>query len=339
MVFVTGGSGLLGSHLIAFLLQSGEDRIVALKRSSSDLFWFKRILGLYGIEESQLIDKLRWVDGDLMDFALLDEWIQKDMEVYHAAGLVSFQKGMEEELWNANVQATSDLIDICVKKQVRKFCHVSSIAALGRAEAGETTITENSYRTTTKGSSFYSATKYEAEMEVWRGIAEGLHAVIVNPSVILGEGDFSKGSNELIRTVYKGLKFFTRGVNGYVDVRDVVRAMYLLMKSEQSSERFLLSAENWSYEQLFKTIAKYLKVKGPKYYANPFMGAIAWRLLAIYGFVSGHQPMITRDTARNAKAIFHYDASKIKERLDFSFTSLEETLIRSCALFLKVEQD
>jgi dihydroflavonol-4-reductase len=261
--------------------------------------------------------------------------LEENIEVYHTAGLVSFQPEDRDEVSRTNAQATSHLVDACIKKRVKKLVFVSSIAALGRAEAGKEAITEQDYRNSAKGTSAYSSSKYEAELQVWRGMAEGLNAVIVNPSIILGEGDWSKGSSELISTVYRGLKFFTRGVNGYVDVKDVGKAMVLLMKSDIQGERFLVSAENWSYEKLFKTIAQNLQVKGPRLYASPILGSFAWRLLWFVSLFSRKTPIITKDTARNAKSHYRYNSEKIRHAVGMEFKAMDETIQRVCAQFLK----
>jgi nucleoside-diphosphate-sugar epimerase len=248
--------------------------------------------------------------------------------------MVSFHPKDKDILRFVNVMGTANMVNACLKVGVRKFCHVSSIAALGRSES-DSPVSETDYRTNSKGSSAYSASKYEAELEVWRGGAEGLEVVIVNPSVIIGEGYWDRGSSKLITTVHRGLKFFTRGVNGYVDADDVAKAMIVLMKSDLSGARFILSSEDWSYEKLFKTVAKNLGVVGPSLYASPFMGEIAWRLLALISFFSKNQPLITRDTARNAKSIFRYDASKIINEIGFEFLPIEDSIAIACAEFKK----
>ena len=189
-----------------------------------------------------LFRKIQWVEGDILDFYLLDEIIQQHKEVYHAAAFVSFHKADHTQIMNVNVQGTINVVQACIKNNAR-LVYVSSISALGRGTGTELS-TEDNYRNNTFKSSVYSESKYLAEQEVWRGMAEGLNAVIVNPSVILGSGDWSKSSTQLFKTVSNGLKFYTNGSNGYVDVRDVVEIMHQLMKSEIHSERFIVSAEN-----------------------------------------------------------------------------------------------
>lgn len=342
MIFVTGGSGMVGSRLLANLVSDNKyEKILALKRKNSDLSLVENIFKSRFSNPDELLNKIQWVEGDLENFFEIEDVIEPLSDVYHVAALVSFQPADNEKLYQINLEGTRNLVDICLRKSVRKFCFVSSIAALGRGE-NDSIVDETVFRTSSKGSSVYSATKFESEMEVWRGIAEGLNAVIVNPSVILGSGLWNKGSSELINTVYKGLKFYTKGINGYVDADDVAKAMILLMESSKTGERYVLSAENWSYEKLFKTIAKYLKVKGPAYYANPLMGEIAWRLLWIFSLFTKKQPIITKATARNAKAVYQYSSEKIKNDMGFEFTTIENSIKTACKYYLmdlKIEEE
>lgn len=334
MIFVTGGSGMVGSRLLAKLLKEPENEIIALKRLSSDLSLTKKTINNQYSNPEEQFARIQWVDGSLEDINFLEDIISNGADVYHAAAMVSFNPKDNQALRTTNIEGTANLVNACIKVGVRKFCHVSSIAALGRGEVYRP-VTETDYRTSSKGTSVYSATKFEAELEVWRGMAEGLNAVIINPSVIIGHGFWDKGSSELITTVYKGLKFFTRGINGYVDADDVAEAMIQLMKSDISDERFILSSEDWSYENLFKSIAKNLNVKGPTLYASPFLGEIAWRILSVISIFTRKQPLITKATAKNAKAIFRYDSSKIKDRIGFEFIPIEKSIASTCERFLE----
>lgn len=339
MIFVTGGTGLVGSRLLANLIIDSSSEIIALKRSHSDLSLVKKTFSSRFQNHEELFSKIRWVNGDIEDFFQIEDLLEPGCEVYHTAAMVSFQPNQKSQLMRINVDATANLVDACLRKSVKKLCYVSSIAALGRSSNASEAITELDYRSSAKGSSDYSASKYNAETEVWRGIAEGLNAVIINPSVIIGAGNWSSGSSELITTVYRGLKFYTNGINGYVDVDDVARALILLMKSDVSAQRYILSAENWTYEKLFKTIATKLNVKGPKLYASPVLGSIAWRLLAVISFFSGKTPLITKDTARNAKAVFRYSSKKFIDETDFIFKPIELAIEDACRQFKIDNQD
>ena len=332
MIVVTGGTGLVGAQLISDLLVAGHE-VKAIKRQSSSLKLFDNVLENQATDAVALRKKLQWVDADILDYFTLKEEIKSGDMVFHCAAMVSFDKKDREELMNVNVEGTRIIVSICQQNGVKKLCHVSSIAAIGRGES-KGYCNENHHVSTLKGKSNYSISKYEAEQIVWRGIAEGLDAVIVNPSVILGSGDWSKGSSKLFQTVDNGLKFYTNGTNGYVDVKDVSRAMIQLMFSEISGQRFILNAGNITYKQLFTLIANGLNKKPPPFLAGKFLSAVSWISLGAISFFTGKRPLITRETAKSANSHYFYDASKISNAISFSFTSLDETIERVSADYL-----
>lgn len=337
MIFVTGGTGLLGSHLLLELTSSGS-KVKAIKRNQSDLDGVKRIFAAYGSSNQTLYNAIEWVDADLLDYYSLTEALHGVTEVYHCAAMVSFHPNDKEQMLKINVEGTSNLVNACLESDVKKFCHVSSIAALGRSE-NSNSIDESVIWKSSKRNSVYSLSKYGAEREVWRGIAEGLNAVIVNPSVILGPGRWHTGSSELFTLVWKGLRFYTKGINGYVDVRDVARVMITVMNKELFGERYVVSTENLSYEQLFYEIATNLGKKPPSIHVNPFMGQLAWRFFAIKGLFSSKKPAITRETARSANNTYFYSSKKLQEATGFGFISIKQSISDISAIFLQEKQN
>ena len=329
MIFVTGGTGLLGGQLL-FDLASANEKVMALHRPSSDFTFYDRLF----LKNPALKEKIKWVEGDINSIDSLSQLIPEGADVYHCAGLVSFDPRDSELLYLINIEGTANLVNVCLDKTIRKLIHVSSVGALGRNTAEDLVITENSHWQTSKENSDYSISKYGAEREVWRGIAEGLNAVIVNPSVIIGAGNWSQGSSKLIKQVWDGLKFYTNGVSGFVDVKDVSKIMMQLMQSEITAERFILSSENISYKNLFEMIATALNKKPPSYYASLWMGEIAWRMEALGNYLFHHKPLITKYTAITAHKIYNYSASKITRTLNFKFIPVEETVKRVCAEFV-----
>ena len=323
----------MGSHLIFDLLQKGE-QVRALKRSGSKLNVIERVFRFYSERADDLLQKIEWIEGDILDFFLLDEIIREDEDVYHAAAFVSFAPEDHDLIRQINTDGTRNIVNACLRNKARKLCYVSSIAALGRGQDGRPT-SEEDYRDSTYKSSVYSQSKFEAEMEVWRGIAEELNAVIINPAVIIGPGDWNKGSSRLIQSVWKGLKFYTRGSNGYVDVRDVSRAMIQLMQSDIHSRRFILSAENIGYKELFEMIANGLSVKPPAYRAGSILSGISWRTLKLISMFSGKSPLITKETAKSANTFYSYTSKRISEELNFAFIPVEQSIKDTCSLFLK----
>lgn len=333
MVFVTGGTGFLGAHLLYQLLVNGKN-VKALRRSKSNNDLLHRVFGFYGQNALTMIDKIEWIEGDLLDVYSLDDVFNDVSTIYHLAALVSFQPGDKNKMMHTNVVGTANLVNIANAKKIGKFCHVSSIAAIGRADNNDK-IDEKTRWRASKRNSTYAISKYGAEREVWRGIAEGLDAVIVNPSIILGPGEVNSGSGKLIKTVLDGLKFYTSGINGFVDVRDVVKAMIMLVDNKIAGERFVVSAQNLLYKDLFEMIARELEKSAPTYKASKWMGEIGWRFEHIKGKFTGSKPLITKETANTASNSYMYSNRKITDQLDFQFIPIQQTIKEACEYYLK----
>ncbi len=332
MVFVTGGTGFLGAHLLYRLLINGVN-IKALRRQQSNNQLLKRVFEFYTENAQELIDKIQWVEGDLLDVYSFENELNDVTFVYHSAAVVSFQPGDKNRMMHTNIKGTANLINISIEKNIEKFCHVSSIAAIGRAD-NNSIINEETRWIASKRNSAYAISKYGAEREVWRGMAEGLDAFIVNPSIILGPGEINSGSGKLIATIRDGLKFYTSGVNGYVDVRDVVKTMILLMDSDISGERFVVSAENLPYRYLFEMIANELGKSPPIYKASKWMGEFAWRFEQVKGKITGTKPLITKETAKTASNIYKYANNKVIDHLDYQFIPIQQTIHEACDYYI-----
>ena len=331
MILVTGGTGMLGAHLIFDLLQSNQ-RIRAIKRSTSDLNTVRKIFSYYSDQSETLFEKIEWVDADLLDIYSIEESLKDVSQVYHCAAMVSFNKKHQKQMIATNVQGTATLINACLHMGIKKLVHVSSIAALGRAEKGEKTTEQTPWKDSDKDSP-YSISKYQSELEVWRGIAEGLNAVIINPSVILGPGDWGKGSPSFFPLIKKGMKFYSYATNGYVGVRDVSKVMQQLMNSEISGERFIVNAENLSYLELFKTIAQSVDAPTPSIEAKAWMLNLGWRLAKFPAFFKGKTPQFTRSTARSFLNSHEYSSAKLEEAIGFEFTSVRKVIEEIGELF------
>jgi len=334
MIFVTGATGLVGSHLILELISSGES-VRAMKRPSSDLGMLRKVFSLYSDQPEEMFSRIEWVEADIMDIFSLEEAMEGVEEVYHCAAIVSFLPEDRKRLMQVNTGGTANVVNAALEKKIRKLCHVSSIAALGRPENQADLINEELVWKTSGNNSNYAVSKYGAEREVWRGTAEGLDAVIVNPSIILGVAGKSQGSSRIFNTVYEGLKFYPPGKNGFVDVRDVVKAMILLMNSDIRNERFILSIESIEYKKLFDLISAEMGKPAPHLKVSPVMSGLAWRLEKLRSMVTGIKPLITRETARTAVQQYEYSNEKIKKELGFEFTPIEETVRHFCGIFMK----
>lgn len=337
MQFVTGGTGLIGSHLLHSLVSSGQ-KVKALKRTTSNLQQVQKVFSYYSKNAEELFHQIDWVDGDILDYYGLEKLLKGVDEVFHCAAIVSFNPKERSRMIRNNVDGTANLVNAALENGVKKLCHVSSVAALGRAENGYL-VNEETNWVPSKKISGYSESKFFSETEIWRGIEEGLDAVIVNPSIVLGPGNWNSGSAQIFKTVWDGMKFYTRGITGYVDVNDVVDAIVQLMNEENFQEfknqRFLLSAENLSYQDVFTQIADAFEKPRPKYHASPFLLAFVWRTAALYGKLTGKPSAITRETASSSASVRKFDGSKIIHELNFNYRPVAKSIQQTSNLFLK----
>ncbi len=317
MVLVTGATGFLGSELVRLLLLKGEE-VRALKRDSSVI---------PSILKNK--EKIEWVNGDLLDYYSLEDAIQGITKVYHCAAFISFGAKDKKHMRKVNVEGTVNLLNVCVANNIQKFLHVSSVAAVGDSKKGEL-INETHHWEFSSGQSSYSVSKYESEMEVFRASAEGLNSVIVNPSIIIGKNAGSEGSGQLFDSIRKGLSFYPGGSFGYVDVEDVVSAMIMLMESDISNERFILSAENWTYQDLFTEIAIQMGKKPPKTALQPWMLKATRIAKNMLSALTGKNNSLTKDTVRSAFKKQNYSNEKIKKALDLEFRSVKDSILEIC---------
>lgn len=333
MILVTGSTGLIGTHLLLELAKK-NDQIRATHRASSNLQAVYDTFALYVDDPQRYYDKIEWIEADVTDYEALIQALQGVDHVYHTAAFVSFDPGDRHSMRQINVEGTANLVNACLESKVKKLCYVSSTAALGNAPSGEL-ITEDMIWTNSKNSSFYSVSKYQSEMEVWRGMAEGLQAVIVNPSIVIGPGDWERSSAYLFSAVWKGMKFYTEGITGYVDIRDVVNAMITLMAGDFSSERYTISAENLSYRQVLESIALSLNKPPPRIHATPLMISIAWRLNWLGSKINGKKRRITRDTVRSSKRKALFSNEKVRKAIGMDFLPVKQSIIDTAGHFLK----
>jgi nucleoside-diphosphate-sugar epimerase len=337
MIFVTGGTGLVGSHLLLELAKTGQ-KIVALKRPDSPISVLKSLCSWYNLKAEKLLEKITWIDGDLLDPVSIFEALYEVHEVYHCAAMVSFNPSDREKMIKNNVEGTANLVNACLERRIEKFCHVSSVAAFGQAQDGQD-MDEETVRTTETGHSGYSTSKYYSELEVWRGITEGLNAVIVNPSIILGPGaDWAKGSLRMFSETAKGMRFYTTGSSGFVDVRDVVSIMVKLMDREIFNQRFCLNSENLSYREVFSEIATALNRKAPSVEAKPWMLQLARYLEIIKSNITGKEPRVTKESARSAFNRTKYSNQKIVDLLGYGFIPAKESIGHTSGIFLSSQK-
>ncbi len=336
MIFVTGGSGLIGSHLLYQLISKGK-KIKALKRETSNLQQVLKVFSFYTQNPEEIFNRIEWVTGDILDYFEMERLLKGTEEVYHCAAIVSFDAGEHRQMITNNVTGTANIVNASLENGIKKFCHVSSIAALGQNQNGFPTDEQTNWAPSKKVTA-YSQSKFFSETEVWRGIEEGLDAVIVNPSIVLGPGNWNAGSPKLFKTAWDGLRFYTKGVTGYVDVKDVVKAMILLMQDENfnrcKNQRYLLNSENWSYHKLFNHIADALNKPRPAYYASALALGVAWRAAAAYNRIAKSKIPVTRETAAAAGSQNNYDGRKITKAIDFSYLPIADSVKQTAAFLL-----
>lgn len=323
MILITGGTGLVGSYLLKELVKLNKP-VKALYRTAPSV--------LLTPEENK---KIEWIRGDILDTILLIDVMQDVQQVYHSAAVVSFSPSRRSELFKINVEGTANVVNAALEAGVRKLVHVSSVAAMGRIRNNQL-INESMYWTPETSNSNYGRSKYLAELEVWRGIAEGLESVIVNPTIIFGAGDWQQGSSKIFKTVYDEFPWYTLGMSGFVDVRDVVRAMILLMDSNVKSERFIVSSGNHFYRDIFNNIAKEFGKKPPRKKVTPFLASLVWRLEWLKSTLAKQEPLLTKETARTAQASVQFDNSKLLQHFpEFAYIPIEQSIADTCKEFVK----
>ena len=334
MILVTGGTGLVGAHLLAKLAAT-QEKIRAIFRSEEKKAIAKKILSYYYAEETEgYFSKIEWIKADIADISALTDAFQGITKVYHCAGLVSFDASDEEMLRKINVEGTANVVNLSISSKIEKLCHVSSIAALGKQPVGKS-IDEESNFEFGKSHSWYAITKFEAEMEVWRGSQEGLDVVIVNPGIIIGPGIWHSGSGLLFQKIWEGWKYHFPKKTGFVAVEDVAEIMPQLMRNSVKNERFVLVSENVSFETILKNIAVALKKPVPSIALKPWMLTFGWIFQWMGAILFGTKQQIARTAHRDLFETSIYDSSKIKKLFSFNFRSIENSIEKTAAIFLK----
>ncbi len=323
-ILVTGGTGFLGSYVIKHLVEKGY-AVRAIRRNNKPdsyrvPFWIAK----------EIFDKVEWVEGDVLDVVALEEAMEGIDTVIHSAAVVSFIKKERPNMYQVNVEGTANVVNMMLEKNIRRLVHISSVAALGRSASGGHVNEEKKWEES-KVNTHYGKSKYKAELHVWRGTAEGLEAVIVNPSTILGYGDWNTGSSAIFKNVFEEFKWYVAGINGFVDVEDVAKVVVLLMESKISEQRYIVNGDTWPFKKLQETIADAFQKKRPSRLTTPFLMSIGWRLEKIKSILTGKKPLLTKESARVAQSQTWFENDKLLKAIPgFSFTTLEETIKKAC---------
>lgn len=331
MVFVTGGTGLVGSHIICQLLENGQ-KVRALCRVSSEKAWFyKTAKWLLKDSYTSKMKDLEWYNGDVTDIVGLLDGIEGCTQVYHAAAIVSFAKKDQSVMKEINVMGTANLVNACLSKGSDvELCFISSTASIGGVE--KILLDESVEYAIDQVNSYYSVTKYLAELEVIRGREEGLKACIVNPSIVLGFGNWNQGSAKILKNGKQGFPFYTDGSNAFVDARDVAKASTLLMAHKRFDGRFLCAAWNKKFFDVFTTLAEQFGAKPPRIRVVKWMSEVAWRIAAVTKFFTG-TGIITKESASAGLKHRRYSSQRLLESIPFTFRDYDEALKEICAAY------
>jgi dihydroflavonol-4-reductase len=327
MILVTGGTGLVGAHLLLKLAENG-DSIRAIYREIGSVEKTKSLFKLY--QKEYFFSKIEWIQADIIDVPSLEIAFTNTDYVYHCAGLISYNPADENKLRKINIEGTANIVNLCLYYNIKKLCHVSSIGALGSLAPNEKQITETTEWNPELPHSDYAISKYGAEMEIWRGQQEGLNVVIVNPGVIFGAGFLNQGSGLFFSEVKKGFPFYTNGSTGYVGVSDVVKIMIHLMKSEIVGERFTVISENLTFKEVIFSIAENLKVAKPAVEAKPWMTSLGWRIDWLVSLLFRMKRKLSKHTANSLHTTDFISNEKIKNPevsgLNFEFQSIDSVI-------------
>ena len=324
MILITGGTGFLGAYIIKALVDRGLP-VRAIRRSDRTPFFIPQ----------HILNSVEWVEGDVLDLVSLDDAMKGCAGVIHAAAVVSFSSRDRQHMYDVNIEGTKNVVNVAIENGIKRFVHVSSVAALGRTQEAET-VTEDREWIDNSNNTQYAITKKHAEIEVWRGFAEGLSGVIVNPSTILGYGDWHSSSCALFKNAYKEFPWYTEGINGFAGVEDTAEVIVRLYLGDSTEKRFIVNSENWSFQKLLATMAKSFGKKEPYRKATPLLGELAWRLEALkYVFKDG-KPLLTKESARvaHSKTMFSNEAL-LKALPGFAFTPLQQVIYEACTKYME----
>jgi len=324
IVLVTGGTGFIGSYIIKNLVEKGH-AVRAIRRTKKLPFYIA----------TEILNKVEWVEGDVLDIVSLNNAMQGVDSIVHSAALVSFSKKERNEMYHVNVEGTANTVNAAIENKIKRCLHISSVAALGRTTRAET-VTEQKKWEANKNNTHYAISKHHSELHIWRGFAEGLEGVIINPSTVLGYGNWHQSSCAIFKNAYREFPWYTKGVNGFVGVEDVAETAVQLLFSEITQKKFIVNAENWSFEHLFKTIADGFHKKPPHKHATKTMGEIAWRIERFKEIITGKKALLTRETAKVAHSKTSFDSNALLKALPhFQFTPLEKVIKNACEIYVQ----
>jgi nucleoside-diphosphate-sugar epimerase len=329
---VIGATGILGSHVVLKLLQNNQP-VIACKQKTSDIKKVEKLFSYYDNHYKQLFQKINWVDVDISDIFSIEEALEGISNVYNCSGFVSFNKNDREKLYKINEGGTANIVNACLHKKIAALCHVSSIATVNNSDY-TLPLNETVFWKFSGKESDYAISKYNGERQVWRGVEEGLNAVIINPGVILSSGFWNQSSSKLFDVCYKGNKYYTEGTAGYIAAQDVAGSMIDLVAKKLFSNRYILIENNYSFKEIFDEIHTHLKQPKPSINAGKKMLQFARIMDVIICAFSNKQPQITKPLISSALNHQLYSNAKIKAVSLKAFLPVNQVIEKICADFM-----
>ena len=327
MILVTGGTGFLGSYIIKHLVEKGY-AVRAIRRNNKLPFYIPK----------EILDKVDWIEGDVLDVVALQDAMEGVDIIIHAAAIISFVKKDRKSMYQVNVEGTANVVNMALEKNIKRFIYISSVAALGRTKTGGQVNEETKWEDSTVNT-HYAKSKHKAELEVWRGASEGLSIVILNPGTILGYGDWNSSSCIIFKNIYDEFKWYISGINSFVDVEDVARVTVLLMESDITEQRFIVTGDTWPFKKLMDCVADGFGKKHPSRKTTPLLMSIAWRMEKLKSFFTGKKPLFTKESAKVAQSKTYFQNDKfLKTFPGFSFMPMEKTVKNACEKYLAAIQ-
>ena len=335
MILVTGGTGLVGSHLLFELINSGE-KVRAIFRSEESLLKVKEVFSYYTSKEKakEFFNHIDWIEADITDVPTLENAFFNITKVYHCAAIISFDPSKDDVLRKVNIEGTANVVNFSIKNKIEKICFVSSIATLDQ-KPGEKVVTEESHWNKELNHDMYAITKYGAEMEVWRASQEGVKVIIVNPGIIIGPGFWESGSGKIFKQVNDGLNYYLEKVTGFVGVFDVVKPMQELMNSSISNEQYILVANNLSFQLVLNQVAEALNKNPPQKKLKPWMVQIGWLTEVAFGWMSKRERRLGIQSSKSLFRDHYYFSDKIKLELNYEFGSVASAIKDTAKAFLR----
>lgn len=326
MILVTGGTGLIGTKLLRHLLGDRSIKIKAIYRESYP---------------TNLIDEnIEWIKSDILDLESLN-WAFKNVEyVYHCAAFISFQPKEVEKMININQIGTRNIVNKSIEYGVKKIIHLSSVSALGNIDSN-LPINESMHWNESEKLNSYGKSKYLSELEIIKGSNKGLNYIIINPSIVLGFGDFSRrGSHEIFKTAMDSFPFYTNGSCGFVYIEDLVKSMTILMLSNITNDKFIINGYNISFKHLYYLICQEFKTEPPKYKIGIFLSNVIWRLeYLISKVIMNYEVHLSKETAYTSQQKIKYDNQKfINVFKDFKYTNINKAIKLICNEYLSSEK-